>query len=132
MRLVIPPCDLRLGLGALFLGAVGVCGDGDRMAPCVGDGGEHVRLVARVALDAVDEVGDEIGALLEQDVDLRPAVADAVTERHEIVLAVDRPCTQRHDEDDYDRQCHRFRLRIKPADTGNTLTLRPDRIGQLG
>ena len=48
------PCDLRLGFGSLFFSAVGVCGDGDRAAPGVGDGGEDVRFVSCVAFDAVD------------------------------------------------------------------------------
>ena len=65
---------------------------------CLRDGLEGLALVRRVALDALDEVRNEVPAALELDLDLRPGVVDAVAVPDEPVVERDE-----HDRDDDDQ-----------------------------
>ena len=81
-------------LGLRGLGrALRVLGSGTRLR----DGLERLALVGRIPLDALDEVGDEIPAALELNLDLRPGVVDAVPQPDEPV--VERDEHQRDDDD---------------------------------
>ena len=55
-----------------------------------------------IAFDGVHQIRDQVGALLELHVDLRPAVLYAVLESNEVVVGTDRPSDQRNDNDDND------------------------------
>ena len=74
--------ELVAGLG-LAGGRVG-CGDGGVAG--LHDGVERLLLVGGVALDGLDEVGDEVDAPLELHVDLRPRVLDLVAQPDETVV----------------------------------------------
>ena len=63
----------------------------------LGDGLERAALVRRVALHALDEVGDEVPTPLELNLDLRPRVVDAVALLDEPVVQRDE---QERDDDD--------------------------------
>ena len=58
---------------------------------CSDDGFEGLGLVLGVALDGLDEVGDQIVPPSELHVDLRPVVVDRRRERDEAVVRRDRP-----------------------------------------
>jgi hypothetical protein len=52
---------------------------------------EGLALVLEVPLGRLDEVGDEVVAALELDVDLRPALADVLPQADEAVKVGDEP-----------------------------------------
>lgn len=53
-----------------------------------------------VALDGLDEVGDEVEPALQLHVDLRPSVVDAIAHAHEVVVHRDE--RDGENDDDYD------------------------------
>jgi hypothetical protein len=72
----------------------------------LGDLLERLTLVGRIALDGLDEIGDEVVPTLELDVDLGPRRVDPVAEPDEAVVDGDekddqqKDDDQQHDEDD--------------------------------
>src|SRR5690606_31932754 len=91
------PGDLVLGLG-LVVGRLrrhaGVAGLDHRV--------ERLALVGGVALDGLDQVGDEVVAARQLDVDLGPGVLDAVPQRDQAVVADDDVQREQNDEGDDD------------------------------
>jgi hypothetical protein len=75
---------------------------GARLADVV----EDLLLVGRVALDRLDQVGDQVGAALELHVDLAPGVLVAVLERDDAVVDVDAPQDQGSQDDENDDRGH--------------------------
>ena len=69
--------------------ACGRVGRGDRRVAGLDHGVERLALVGGVALDGLDEVGDEVEAALELDVDLRPGVLDLVAPPDQAVVGGD-------------------------------------------
>jgi hypothetical protein len=67
---------------------------------------EDLALVRRVALDRLDQVGDEVAAPLQLDVDLAPGVLVAVLERDDAVVDVDAPEDQSPQDDEHDDRGH--------------------------
>ena len=66
------------------------------------DGFEDARLVRRVALDALDEVRDQVVPALELDVDPAPALVDPVAPANHPVVDPDQEQDQDDDDDDDD------------------------------
>lgn len=73
-----------LGLSARF-GRRGDHGGG----ACLRNRLERTALVRCVALDGLDEVGDEVEPALQLHVDLRPRIVDAIAHAHEVVVHAD-------------------------------------------
>ncbi len=88
-----------LGLGLLLgPGALGL----DRGVARLHDAFEGALLVRGVALDRLDQVGDEVVAPLELHADLRPRGVDAVAQLDEPVVARDEPDHEHQDDGDDD------------------------------
>ena len=99
-QLAEPGGDLVLGVG-LVRDALG----SDRSRPGLGDAFEELALVGGVALHGLDEVGDQVGAPTELDVDLGPAVLDPGPKPHQPVEIHTPASSEDHDdpEDDPER-----------------------------
>lgn len=64
---------------------------------------ERATLVRRIALDGLDEVGDEVEPALELHVNLRPSVIDTIAHAHKVVVHPDERDGENddyHDDDD--------------------------------
>ncbi len=81
------------GAGELGFGGAGFGGAFGAHGLCAGfgDGFECFALVAHVAFDGFDEVGDEVVAALELDINLRPGVIHVIAEVDEAVVDGDEP-----------------------------------------
>jgi hypothetical protein len=62
--------------------------------------------VGRVAFDGFDDVGNEIGAALELDVDVRPGIGGLHVQAHEPVVDADDRQRNHGEDDQEDNQCH--------------------------
>ena len=63
---------------------------------------ERLALVGGVALDGLDEVGDQVEAALELNVDLRPGVLDLVAPADQAVVGGDEVDRQQDHDGDHD------------------------------
>src|SRR6478672_7284441 len=91
------------------LGLTGFGGRSRALRGCarLGDRLERAALVGGVALDGLDEVGDQVVPPLELDLDLRPRVVDAVPQPNETVVEEDQRQQRQHDQhDDHDHGDH--------------------------
>ena len=86
---------------------------GLRRLECAGAGlghlCEHLRFMGSVPLDGLHEIRDEVGALLELHVDLRPAVFDAIAQCDQTVVGGHSP---QHYQDD-DNECNNAEYHVK-------------------
>ena len=78
------------GLGGASAGGRGGVAGGD-------DGFERAALVLDVALGGLDQVGDQVVAPLELDIDLREGVLEPVAQRNQPVVRADRPQQDHHE-----------------------------------
>ena len=96
--------ELALGLRALG-GSAALCGDSSRSG--LGHRVESLALVSGVALHGVDEIGNEISAPFQLNVNVRPCVFGADAEGDESIVQTDE-CKNYNDKDDQkDDECHR-------------------------
>ena len=79
----------RVGQHVVGLGRLGRALGLHHRGPGLGDALEHALLVGGVALDRLDQVGDEVDPALELDVDLVPAVLHPVALHHQRVVGRD-------------------------------------------
>ena len=82
---------------------------------CLGHLGEHLGLVAGIALDGFDKVRDEIRTLLQLHVDLRPTVLDAVTQGNQAVISGNGPQHNKNNYDDRDNNANIHRQSLPLA-----------------
>ena len=81
-----------------------------RYGGCTGVGHrlERAALVADIALDGVDQVGDQVVAALELDVDLGPGFLGPVSRRDQPVVGQDEPKDDQDDDPDDDPGAHQL------------------------
>lgn len=86
--------------GALSSGRARVAGRSHYAGAGGGHLSEDFRLVGCVPLDGIHQVRDEVGALLQLHIDLRPTVLHTVLQRHQVVIGADAPTNQDNDNND--------------------------------